>query len=147
MLKMTNNQGTGFGIYLNAPNLSNGWWALAVLGACINTSGSWSQVSDIRLKERIESFRDGLAQVLKINPIKYHYKEETGLGSKDAHVGVAAQELEKIAPYMVGKTRLSPDSDQEYLSIDSGAMTYLLINAVKELHREIDELKRKLRER
>ena len=85
--------------------------------------------------------------MLKINPIKYHYKEETGLGSKDAHVGVAAQELEKIASYMVGKTRLSPDSDQEYLSMDSGAMIYLLINAVKELHGEIDELKRKLPER
>ena len=146
-LMVTNNQGTGHGIYVNAPNLSGGWWALDVHGQCINTSGSWSQLSDIRLKERIESFRDGLAQVLKINPIRYHYKEETGLGSKDAHVGVAAQELEKIASYMVGKTRLSPDSDQEYLSMDSGAMIYLLINAVKELHGEIDELKRKLPER
>jgi len=49
-----------------------------------------------------------------------------------------AQELKKIAPYMV--TAVDMDGG-EYLQVDNSAMTYLLINAVKELHSENRELK------
>ncbi|NEQ65139.1 MAG: tail fiber domain-containing protein [Symploca sp. SIO2D2] len=138
MLMVTNNQTIGTGIGINAPHTL---WALSVKGLCINTTGSWYQFSDMNLKENVQPFSDGLAQVLKIDPIRYHFKEETGLGANREQVGVSAQALENVAPYMVGKTHLEPDSDEEYLCIDSGHFTYMLINAVKELHAEIETMK------
>ncbi len=143
MLTVTNTQTTGMGIGINAPYLDSGsgWWALSVWGQCINATGSWARSSDVRLKERIKPYKDGLAKVLKINPIKFHYTKESGLGFKEEHVGVSAQELQEIAPYMVGKGKIKPDNEEEYLHMDGGAMTYMLINAVKELKAELDALK------
>jgi hypothetical protein len=146
MLYLSNSVANNYGIYVNSAASSNNYWALCVLGPCINTSGSWSQISDLTLKSGIEPFNDSLAQVLKINPIRYRFKEGLGLGTGE-HIGVAAQDLQKIAPYMVGTGKLKPDSDEAYLTIDNGAMTYMLINAVKELHAEIVALKAELKTR
>ncbi|MGZ8286789.1 MAG: tail fiber domain-containing protein, partial [Allosphingosinicella sp.] len=142
LVTVTNMQNYGMGVFINAPNLSDSWWALDVHGQCINSSGSWSQISDERLKENIQPFSDGLAKVLRIDPVRYRYKADTGIGPDKEYVSVLAQSLKKTAPYMVGKSRLKPDSRKEYLCIDSGPLTYMLINAVKELHAEIEGLKR-----
>lgn len=146
-LTVTNTQTTGFGVYLNAPymNTGAGWWALSVHGSCINATGSWAQLSDIKLKEKVKPYKDGLAKVLQINPIKFRYKKESGLGSKKEHVGVSAQDLQEVAPYMVDKARLSPDDKDQYLSMDNGAMTYMLINAVKELNAKVTKLEEELK--
>ena len=142
-LQITNTQTTGYGIYINAPKLGGGnhWWALSVHGYCINTTGSWYKLSDAALKDRVRSYDDGLAQILDMNPVRYHFKEETGLGSEGEHVGLMAQDLEAIAPYLVGKTYLSPESEEEVKTINPGPLTYMLINAIKELKAEIDALK------
>ena len=144
MLTVTNTVATNFGIYVNSPASSGNYWALGVIGQCINSSGSWSQISDLALKSDVEPYKDSLAQVLQINPIRYRFKEESGLGAGQ-YVGVAAQDLQKIAPYMVGTGKLKPDSKEEYLTIDNGAMTYMLINAVKDLNAEIEALKTELK--
>ena len=51
-------------------------------------------------------------------------------------VGVIAQDLQKIAPYMVSTWSYKKDekdeTGKEYLGVDNGAMTYMLINAIKE---------------
>ena len=140
-LYVRNNQSTGYGIYLDSSNVRYPWWALCVEGPCINTYGTWSQLSDMNLKEHVRPFNHGLAHVLQINPIRYHFKEEMGLaGSKDEHVGVSAQELQEFAPYMVGKARLKPDGNDEYLTVDNGPMTYMLVNAIKEQQAMITDL-------
>jgi hypothetical protein len=138
---ITNTQTTGYGASINAPYLTDNWPAFCVYGLCSNTSGSWTRVSDVNLKEKIKPYKDGLSKVLQINPIKFHYKKEAGLGSKKEYIGVSAQELQEVAPYMVGKGRISPDKEDEYLNMDDGAMTYMLVNAVKELKAELDALK------
>ena len=50
--------------------------------------------------------------------------------------GVIAQELEKIAPELV-------NSDSEYKSVAYGNISGYLIEAIKELKQEIEELKSK----
>lgn len=57
------------------------------------------------------------------------------------HVGVLAQELQQIAPHMVGTfTAKQPDgTPTQYLSVDNGAMVYMLINAVKQLQQTIEQ--------
>jgi hypothetical protein len=144
MLTLANNVGNHYGIYVSSDASTNNYWALDVHGACINTSGSWSQLSDLALKSDVEPYQDSLAQVVQINPIRYRFKEGLGLGASQ-HVGVAAQDLQKIAPYMVGTGRLKPDSEEEFLTIDNGALIYMVINAVKELNAQIEALKSELK--
>jgi hypothetical protein len=144
MLTVTNTNPQANAIRVISTNGLPGAWAIIANGPCANTSGSWSQLSDLALKDDVEPYTDSLAQVLQINPIRYHYKQETGLGG-GKHVGVAAQDLQQIAPYMVGTSKIEPDSEEEYLTIDNGALTYMLINAVKDLHAEIEALKSELK--
>ncbi len=144
-LYVNNNQTTGYGVKIVAPSLGGGnhWWALDVHGYCINTTGSWYQLSDVNLKEGIQSFEDGLSTLLQIEPVKYRHIEDANQGDGE-HIGLSAQALQKIAPYMVGKTRLTLDSDEEYLCINPGPLTYMLINAVKELNAKIETLEEKI---
>ena len=52
-------------------------------------------------------------------------------------VGVVAQELEKVAPYMVHQTSHNDLNDVRY--VDNQAYTFLLINAVKELKKQNEQ--------
>ncbi len=119
--------------------LQNGGGALETGGTASKPGGgSWTATSDARLKENIEPYTDGLAQLKNINPVYYHYNQQSGYDTKRQHIGVIAQEMQKIAPYMVGSFK---KEDKEYLNVDNSAMTYMLINAVKEQQKEIEELK------
>ena len=95
--------------------------------------GSWANSSDLRLKQNIHPYADGLEKILKINPVTYHYNELSGYDTDPEFVGVIAQELKEIAPYMVSvSSKQTDDGVNDYLSVDNSAMTYMLINAVKE---------------
>ncbi len=135
---------------------------LSVNGAANKPGGgSWTVFSDQRLKDRVNEYKDGLQELMKINPIKYHYNKESGYDTKPEYVGVIAQDLQKVAPYMVSeftkpvekKEPLKEDKNSStgyesintnelekrtYLQVDNSAMTYMLVNAVKELKMETD---------
>ncbi len=142
MLTVTNTQSYGAALYINAPYLQNGnGWGLNVVSSCINQNGMWSKFSDVALKKNIKPYKDGLEQILKLNPTTFQYKEDTGLVLDEEHVGIHGHELREVAPYMVGKGKINPDHNEEYLYTNNGAMIYMLINAVKELKAELDALK------
>jgi hypothetical protein len=101
-------------------------------------SSSWSIASDSRLKQNINPYTQGLQQLLQIKPVTYNYNEKSGFDTKPEYVGIIAQDLQKIAPYMVSTVKRK---DAEYLSVDNSAMTYMLINAVKEQQQQIELLK------
>ena len=78
----------------------------------------------------------------------FRYNETSSYNSENKNVGILAQELQKISPYMVSESKVNKSPDGSgYLSVDNSAMTYMLINAVKELKLEIDALKKQLAER
>src|SRR5690606_6743899 len=71
---------------------------------------------------------------------------------KDEHyfVGVVAQDLEKVAPYMVGSFESATGdihfeeqmkNTETYKYVDNGAMTYIAINAIKELDAQQNKVK------
>ncbi|HRK59598.1 MAG TPA: tail fiber domain-containing protein [Candidatus Kapabacteria bacterium] len=101
--------------------------------------GSWATFSDARLKQDIRAYTPGLSDVLKINPITYHYNATSGLDTKPEYIGVLAQDLQKVAPYMV--STFTKDGT-EYLKVDNSGMTYMLVNAVKELSKQNMELQK-----
>lgn len=95
--------------------------------------GSWSASSDARLKTDIKTYTDGLESVLAIHPVTYRYNSLSGYDTAESHVGVIAQEVQAVAPYMVKVSdRKATDGSTGYLAVDNSAMTYILINAVKE---------------
>lgn len=95
--------------------------------------GTWTASSDRRLKKDISDYREGLEEILAIRPVNFRYNKTSGYNTDEEHIGVIAQELEKIVPHMVSSYK---KDGEEYLQVDNSAMTYMLINAVKELHNE-----------
>ena len=87
--------------------------------------------SDERLKTDIETIESGLDKVSQMRGVTF--KRDDKLNS-----GVIAQELEKIAPELV-KTA---DDEMGTKSVAYGNMVGYLIEAIKELKAEVEELKK-----
>ena len=95
------------------------------------SSRSSGKTSDRRLKNVGEKFTDGLEALKKLDLYHYTFKNDE---SKTPHVGVMAQDLQKVFPDAVTK------GDDGYLRIRFEDMFYAVINAVKELDSKINEL-------
>lgn len=115
--------------------------------------GSWATPSDARIKTGVHAFTDGLEKVLQINPVYFKYKPETGYPSDKEYVGVIAQEIQKVAPYTVEERKVIIQNDDKttklpetILTYQSNAVTYMLINAVKEQQAMITAQDRKIEE-
>jgi len=100
--------------------------------------GSWTVFSDIRSKKDIDNYNKGLAEILQLHPVSYKYKEEFNWGDK-TYVGLIAQELEEVVPSMV--TEIEVQNINDFKEIDPNELTYMLINAVKELKAENDDIR------
>lgn len=147
-------QGTdGFiGINTLAPGFQ-----LEVNGTAAKTGGGvWSTPSDKRLKKDVKPFEDGLKQVLAIEPVFFKYNGEGGLKADGKeYIGVLAQDIQKVAPYTVSNfTHKIIESvlqegnfvptetvkgEETFLSYDGTAVTYMLVNAIKEHQKMIEE--------
>ena len=112
---------------------------LSVNGSANNTTGSWGTFSDARLKTIDGKFSEGLSTIMKINPVTFHYNDKAPLQSNDQQIGIIAQDLEKVAPYMVSKTEAGDIKDLR--QVNNQAYTFLLINAVKEQQAQIEALR------
>ena len=88
--------------------------------------------SDERLKSNITTIPDALSKVTEMRGVHY-VRDATG---KDS-TGVIAQEMQKVAPELV----LTADDEMGTLSVNYGNITGYLIEAIKELKAEIEELK------
>lgn len=100
--------------------------------------GPWKSPSDGRQKADVQAFTDGLETILALEPISFAYN---GLGgvpqSRERYVGLVAQAVQSLAPYLVKAKRgyLSPEEPQtDLLSLDTGPILFLLVNAVKTLY-------------
>ena len=89
----------------------------------------WS--SDRRLKNVGEAYTAGLDELKKLEFFHYTFKKDE---AKTPHVGVMAQDLEKVFPNAVTK------GEDGYLRIRMEDMFYAVINAVKELDTKITEI-------
>ena len=86
---------------------------------------------DRRLKNVGEKYTAGLAELKKLDFFHYTFKKDE---AKTPHVGVMAQDLEKVFPDAVTK------GEDGYLRIRFEDMFYAVINAVKELDNKITEI-------
>lgn len=116
-----------------------GVYALALVGgdAYKETGDAWLNTSDIRTKENITPFTDGLSIIKKISPVQFalNGKGETTKGTPG--IGVIAQEVKDFIPYTINtrKAKLNPEDEEptELYTFNSGPLTYVMINAIKQL--------------
>jgi hypothetical protein len=95
-----------------------------------------SSVSDERHKTSIVPFTSGLKQILAIQPISYQYTEASGMGdTANLYAGFSAQDVMQYIPQAIGK-----GSDGFYTFSDRPVVA-ALVNAIKELQTEVDELR------
>jgi hypothetical protein len=87
--------------------------------------------SDVRLKTDISPIRNALEIVKDLEGVVYTRKD-----SGKRETGVIAQDVEEVFPFVV-----SENSDG-YLGVAYGRMVGLLIEAVKDLSEQVEELKR-----
>lgn len=72
----------------------------------------------------------------------YHYTPESGFDPAPEYVGVIAQELQQVAPYMVSVSKkVLEDGSSGYLQVDMSATTFMLINSIKVQQATIDALR------
>ena len=95
----------------------------------ITAGGDITAFSDERLKSDIETIDDALYKVMNMRGVSYTKSAEKG-------IGVIAQEIEKVLPEVV--------TDGEYKSVAYGNIVGVLIEAIKEQQKQIDELKKEL---
>ena len=116
------------------PNLSN---VLTVLKN--GNTGTITDVSDIRLKDRFLPIPKAIRKLLQIKGYSYHMKEDPD-GSRE--YGVIAQEVEKVFPEMVKVV----DPENGYLGVSYIQLVPVLVEAVRGLDAENQELKSALAE-
>jgi hypothetical protein len=102
---------------------------LSVNGTIV-ASGDITAFSDARIKENVETLPNALESVKQMRGVTYNK-----IGEEKQSIGVIAQELEKVVPQLV-------HTDEEGMkSVAYGNITALLIEALKEQQKQIEELK------
>jgi hypothetical protein len=121
----------------------NGLWPISINleNNDFTSGGNVTAYSDLRLKENITTIDSALDKALCLRGVYYN---RIGEGSRK-RIGVIAQEIREILPEVVieNNNELS-NSEDKILSVDYGNITALLIEAIKELKAEVDQLKAKV---
>ena len=99
-----------------------------------------STISDERLKKDIVKIDNALDKVSQLNGYTFEYLAD---GKKSA--GVIAQEVEKVMPSAITEStlplKMGDDDKTEYKTVQYDQLHGLMIEAIKELKAEIEELK------
>jgi len=96
-------------------------------------SGDVTTNSDRRLKTNIETLTQALPKVMAMRGVSFNMKDNPDI----AKIGLIAQEVEKIVPQVV----ITDNSDDKIKSVAYSSLVGLLIEAIKDLKGEVDEIK------
>jgi len=162
----TSGTGNRYGVIASAGNGSNviyGIYASGVNGATnyagyfsgnVTVTGTFSNPSDEKLKENVDSLRAVLPLVTKLKPVSFTYTKDSQYQHMNlpsgAQYGFLAQDLETTFPALVDTASHPSLAELEgreggepiiYKSINSMALIPILVEAIKEQQKMIDDLK------
>ena len=104
-----------------------------------NTNNSYTQLSDLSLKENVVDATDKLEEVKKLRVINWNF-----IGDDLKQIGVAAQEVEKIFPGLVDEVEHNQDGETSMVkSVKYSVFVPILIKAIQELEARVKELENK----
>jgi hypothetical protein len=89
--------------------------------------------SDIRLKENVEPLNNSLEKLLQLSGVTYSW-----IGQEEKRIGFIAQEVEKVIPELVFTNN---NTEDKIKGIHLDNITAVLVEAIKEQQKIIDELK------
>jgi len=98
-------------------------------------------ISDERLKDNIVTIDNALDKVCELRGVEYDWNASSRSGQHD--MGVIAQEVEKVFPFIVREKEMPLVDGNTYKTVDYEKLVGVLIEAVKELKQEIEILKSK----
>ena len=112
------------------------------IGTLAITATAFNISSSERFKKNISELEYGLDDLLKIKPVKYQYNfEKSGLYT----IGFIAEEVSEIIPEVVShqneEHKVVSREQGIPVSMDYSKMSAVLVNAVKEQHSKVQELK------
>lgn len=96
-------------------------------------STPWNNLSDVRLKKNVTTITNALGKVKKIRGVNYEWKD-TEKYDEGPQIGFIAQEVNKIIPEVV-------DDSGEFYSMQYAPITALLVEAIKDQQKIIENLK------
>ena len=140
-----NTTGTAGGLS-GTPNITVGTissGALTVTGAITATSSITSYYSDDRLKTKTGNIQNALEKVLSLDGFHYHANETAVALGYDAckqEVGLSAQQVQAVLPEVIAPAPIDP----QYMTLHYERLVPLLVEAIKEQQKQIEELKAKL---
>jgi hypothetical protein len=136
--------------------------SLAILGDVyvdgnIRASGDVvSSYSDSRLKKVVSCIEDPISKILQINTFKYVPSDvaiSMNITDMSVQVGVSAQDVQSVLPEIVTLApfdssnidgRIVSCSGNNFLTVSYERLVPLLIEGIKELKKDVDELKNKI---
>ena len=133
---------TGLGIGTASPTYQ---LQLSTDSAAKPSTNTWTIASDARIKTETGEYTKGLDAVLALRPVTYRYNGKAGMvDDGEDKISIIAQEAitafpECVGSYMV-KLEEGDEEETEVLNWNGHALTFALVNAVKELTARIAEL-------
>ncbi|MFD2891681.1 tail fiber domain-containing protein [Flavobacterium chuncheonense] len=140
----------------STPNLgsSTNRWNTTYVG-----SGGFISTSDARLKTNITTLNIGLKEILHLNPVSFHWKNEkfrnheVPQNQKELKLGFIAQEIQTVLPEIV-KTREWKEYEETpgalvqeempVIGVNYNEMIPVLVKAIQEQNNQINTLKEKI---
>jgi hypothetical protein len=113
----------------------NGIFAFSVIGSLWVNGTTYA--SDERFKQNITAIQSPLQKLLQLNGVEYEMKTNEfpeNYFTSGRQMGLIAQNVEKIVPEAVNEK-------DGYKGVDYARLVPLLIEAIKELQKEIEEIK------
>jgi len=104
--------------------------------------GTWADISDARIKQDVQDYASGLAEVVQLRPVTYRFLEETGRDTSKVYTGLIAQEAETVMPEMVRQGPADAGSlhFDDMRSLDTAALIFAVVNALKEVTTRLEAL-------
>jgi hypothetical protein len=115
----------------------------ATAGEIRATNAITAYYSDDRLKTRTGIIENALEKILSLDGFHYHANETAvalGYDASRKEVGLSAQQVQAVLPEVVVPAPI----DAQYLTIHYERVIPLLVEAIKEQQKQIEELKAKL---
>ena len=88
-------------------------------------------------KEKILSFSGGLAEVMKLKPISFYYKDKKMDATEE--LGLLAEDVVQVEPRLVGY-----GSDGKLRGVRYEQLTAVLISAIQDQQKEIEDLRKQI---
>jgi hypothetical protein len=98
------------------------------------TATDFNSTSDARLKENVSTIENALDKVLALRGVEFNFIDER---VHERKIGLIAQEVEEILPQVVKED----NSEDKIKSVSYANIVALLIEAIKEQQKEIEQLK------